>query len=169
MLDINTLAAWGEFIGAIAVVISLVYLATQIRQNSKLLRASTASAATEIDARPGVLMVQDPEVARIYWNGIADRDSLSETDRQRFDALMYVDMKGQSQHFHFNREGLTGPEARQALEGDLSWSMSLPGMRDWWTDWRGHFDDAFGAFVDEVSARADSSRWPKSPTSPTTP
>ena len=36
MLNITTLAAWGEFVGGIAVVISLVYLASQIRQNSKL-------------------------------------------------------------------------------------------------------------------------------------
>ena len=34
----TTLAAWGEFIGGIAVVVSLVYLASQIRQESKLLR-----------------------------------------------------------------------------------------------------------------------------------
>ena len=39
MPDITTLAAWGEFIGSIAVVVSLIYLAGQIRQNSKLLRA----------------------------------------------------------------------------------------------------------------------------------
>ena len=42
MLDITTLAAWGEFLGGIAVVASLIYLASQIRQNSKLLRASAA-------------------------------------------------------------------------------------------------------------------------------
>ena len=44
-MDITTLAAWGEFIGGIAVVVSLIYLASQIRQNSRLLRASGGSAA----------------------------------------------------------------------------------------------------------------------------
>ncbi len=34
-MDITTLAAWGEFLGGIAVVVSLVYLASQIRQISK--------------------------------------------------------------------------------------------------------------------------------------
>ncbi len=32
-MDITTLAAWGEFLGGIAVVVSLIYLASQIRQN----------------------------------------------------------------------------------------------------------------------------------------
>jgi hypothetical protein len=31
-MDITTLAAWGEFLGGIAVVVSLIYLAGQIRQ-----------------------------------------------------------------------------------------------------------------------------------------
>ena len=41
-MDINTLAAWGEFLGGLAVVVSLVYSASQIRQNSRLLRSATA-------------------------------------------------------------------------------------------------------------------------------
>jgi hypothetical protein len=39
-MDITSLAAWGEFIGGIAVVVSLVYLAVQIRVNTKTVRAS---------------------------------------------------------------------------------------------------------------------------------
>ncbi len=64
-MDITTLAAWGEFLGGIAVVVSLIYLAGQIRQNSKLLRASTASVTAQNLFSESSLMVQDPEVARI--------------------------------------------------------------------------------------------------------
>jgi len=66
-MDITTLAAWGEFLGGIAVVVSLVYLASQIRQNSKLLRASTATVSGDTASRITSLMVQDPEVGRIFW------------------------------------------------------------------------------------------------------
>ena len=79
----TTLAAWGEFLGGIAVVVSLIYLASQIRQNSNLLRASTASATSQIEYQQNALMVQDEEVARIFWEGLADRASLSEKDRRR--------------------------------------------------------------------------------------
>ena len=60
-MDITTLAAWGEFLGGIAVVISLVYLASQIRQNSKLLRASTASA---MFARANIWRLNSPRPIR---------------------------------------------------------------------------------------------------------
>ena len=46
-MDITTLAAWGEFLGGIAVVVSLVYLASQVQQNSRLLRASAAICRAE--------------------------------------------------------------------------------------------------------------------------
>ncbi len=87
-MDITTLAAWGEFLGGIAVVVSLIYLASQIRQNSRLLRASTASATIAAFNATAGLMAQDAEAARIYWDAMADRASLSESDRQRFDAMM---------------------------------------------------------------------------------
>jgi len=45
---IAPLAAWGEFIGGIAVVVSLIYLAGQIRSNSKTVRASNFS--SDVDA-----------------------------------------------------------------------------------------------------------------------
>ena len=43
-MDITILAAWGEFIGGIAVVVSLVYLASQIRQNSLISMSPTTAA-----------------------------------------------------------------------------------------------------------------------------
>ncbi len=58
MLDITTLAAWGEFLGGLGVIASLVYLASQIRQNSRLLRTSTASSTNVTNTAVGSLAVQ---------------------------------------------------------------------------------------------------------------
>ena len=66
MLDITILAAWGEFLGGIGVIASLIYLASQIRQNSRLLRASTTSATTKTRFSWMALTVQDPELTRLY-------------------------------------------------------------------------------------------------------
>ena len=41
-MDITTLAAWGEFLGGIAVVVSLIYLAGQIRMSTKTAREGWA-------------------------------------------------------------------------------------------------------------------------------
>jgi len=69
IMDITTLAAWGEFLGGIAVVVSLIYLAGQIRQNSKLLHVSTTVALGESDIELARMPVEDSEVWRILQDG----------------------------------------------------------------------------------------------------
>ena len=73
----DAIGAIAELLGAVGVIASLVYLASQIRQNSKLLRSSAASTTTDSVTRISTLMVQDPEVARIFWEGSANRGALS--------------------------------------------------------------------------------------------
>jgi hypothetical protein len=87
-MDITTLAAWGEFIGGIAVVVSLVYLAGQIRQNSRLQRASTTALIANNGIAANAFLTSDPELSLIFREGIGDLRSLSKPDRYRFDSLM---------------------------------------------------------------------------------
>ena len=73
-MDITPLAAWGEFIGGIAVVVSLVYLAGQIRQNTKTARVSNFGdmllASDQYNAA-----ISDPETASLYLRGLADLEA----------------------------------------------------------------------------------------------
>jgi len=138
MLDINTLAAWGEFIGGIAVVVSLIYLASQIRQNSKLLRSSPASVNGDALTRVLVLLAQDPELAGIFHGGMRDRDSLSEGDKQRFDALQGIQLNGVQQHFRLAHDGSIGPETWADMDQLMRWSAIRPGFRRYWLQWGEH-------------------------------
>ncbi len=149
-MDITTLAAWGEFIGGIAVVVSLVYLASQIRQNSRLLRASTASVSGDTSNRVSTLMVQDPEVARIYWEGIADRDGLSEPDRQRFDPMIGLFMAGMNQEHQFAQDGVIAPGVWESRIRGTRRLLQQPGMSRWLDDFRYLYGDEFGEFVDDL-------------------
>lgn len=148
MLDITTLAAWGEFIGGIAVVVSLIYLASQIRQNSKLLRASTASASVSGVNDQSSLIVQDPEVARIFWDGLEDRSSLSESDRRRFDALIGMQLSALNQEYQFAADGVIGSTVWSSRTRGYRRVLQQPGMRQWWNEWRDVYGDEFGEFVD---------------------
>jgi hypothetical protein len=147
-MDINTLAAWGEFIGGIAVVVSLIYLASQIRQNSKLLRAATASATIAATADFASLVVQDSEVARIFREGMADRSSLSEDDMQRFDALLTMVFTALSQEYQFFVDGVMARSIWENRTLSLRRVLLLPGYRQWWTEWGDTYPDEFRNLVD---------------------
>jgi hypothetical protein len=146
-MDITTLAAWGEFLGGIAVVVSLVYLASQIRQNSKLLRASTASATTATNADFSSLVVQDSEVARIFREGMADRSSLSVDDMQRFDALLGMGFTANSQEYQFFVDGVMARSVWENRTLSLRRQLRLPGYKQWWTEWEDLYPEEFRNLV----------------------
>ncbi len=147
-MDITTLAAWGEFLGGIAVVVSLVYLAGQIRQNSRLLRTSTASTSSSVMNDNLTLIVQDPEVARMYRDGMTDRSSLSEVDRFRFDALVMMQIGGLQQEYQFAADGVIGPALWESRKRVMRGFLQLPGVKEWWSHRRYNFSEDFGEFLD---------------------
>jgi len=147
-MDITTLAAWGEFLGGIAVVVSLVYLASQIRQNSKLLRASTASATGATVADFSSLVVQDSEVARIYREGMGDRSSMTEDDMQRFDSLLSIMFGSYNQEHQFASDGVMAPSVWENRTRSLRRLLPLPGYRQWWKEWGDLYSDDFRDYVD---------------------
>ncbi len=148
MLDIATLAAWGEFLGGIAVVVSLIYLAGQIRQNSRLLRTSTASATGATNTAVNTLLVQDPEFARIYSDGMADRSSIPDVDQLRFDALIGMLMANLNQEYQFAQDEVIAPGVWVQRERTFRMLFRLAGLQQWWREWRGIYDDDFVKFMD---------------------
>ena len=96
-MDITTLAAWGEFLGSLAVFASLIYLGTQIRQGSRLLRASTMTATAQVHTSHITSMVEDDELTRIYYEGLAEPESLSEGEYRRFECLLAIQIQGLSE------------------------------------------------------------------------
>ncbi len=94
-MTLEDLGNLGEFVGAIGVVASLLYLAFQIRQNTSQMEQNTRSTefatlnALVQDAQQFRLLVaQDAECMRIYREGLRDFESLNEEERWRFGALM---------------------------------------------------------------------------------
>jgi len=157
-MDITTLAAWGEFLGGIAVVASLIYLASQIRQNSKLLRASTAAVTAQITFSASATIAQDAELARLSLEGNADRSSLSDIDRRRFDSIIHVQVKGNWQLFRFYRDGISSPQEWRACEREMAWSFQQPGQRQYWTEWSELFEEDFRVYVDGLIRESEAAR-----------
>jgi hypothetical protein len=147
-MDITTLAAWGEFLGGIAVIVSLVYLASQIRQNSRLLEAAAEDARLQNFNVSSAMMVSDPEVARIFWDGIEDRAGLSESDRRRFDPLMSMQYQGFAQQWEYRRRGLDNSTGWEQQELGMRWQLARRGTREWWEEYQELYAAEFRDYVD---------------------
>ena len=108
-MNLGDLANLGQVIGAIAVVVSLFYVANQIRQNTNAVRSATAQTVHEHFANWYHLIAADAELARIAANGLRDYASLSEQEKVRFIAACMAFLSYGQNAFLKWRQGLLEP------------------------------------------------------------
>ena len=77
----------GEFVGAIAVVITLGYLAIQIRQNSKVVEAATSNSVTRSRNELNALLATHPELSEMILAGHQDPPSGPRRHLAAFDII----------------------------------------------------------------------------------
>ena len=93
-MTLENLGNLGDFLGGIGVVITLLYLAIQIRQNNRLLRAEATAAQTRSVEGTTVEMgnwlgniIEHRDVAELWSNGLASYNQLDDIDQLRFNYL----------------------------------------------------------------------------------
>ena len=144
----EALGALAEFTAAIAVILTLIYLAVQIKQsgqlveqNNRLLDISIANATRDAQNEVSRIIASDMQAAKIFWAGLSDRSSLAEEERQSFDSMLWLQFSGA-------RQGMqTGSEDTLAA---LKWTLTYPGARDWWRDYQSVFTPEAKLIVDEI-------------------
>ncbi len=87
-MTLEDLGNIGEFVGAIGVVVTLIYLAVQIRQNTKSLRSSTFQEAIRDAARSIDQLSREPGLTRTWFAGLRDFEALNQEERQLFAVYM---------------------------------------------------------------------------------
>lgn len=130
-MDLDSLAKLGEFVGGIFVVISLVYLAYQVRQNTRSLRTENFARALERMSTLQSRISVDADVNRVVMIGAEEPGKLSRSDRVRFSWAMYELFGAGEFMFHQAREHALPPEVWARWEATIDWWLSHPGMQAW--------------------------------------
>jgi hypothetical protein len=78
-----------ELVGAVAVVVSLVYLAIQVRTGTHELRTSTRDSSFHSLMEWNYYIMSDPDLAWIFQSGCRDFLALDEKSRARLVHVMY--------------------------------------------------------------------------------
>ena len=147
-MTLNDLANIGQVVGAIAVVISLIYVALQIRQNTNAVRSATANTVHEHFAKWYHLVAADAELSRIAANGLRDYRSLSEQERVRFIAAFMAFLSYSQNAFLKWREGLLASPLWLGWELVIMNLVCAPGGKAFWKE-RGYmFGDEFRRYIE---------------------
>ncbi len=150
-MTIQDWGAIGEIVGAAAVLISLVYLAKQIRQNTRQLKASieaTHLASFETNVRSGnfirELLVRDREISDLFLRGLKGLSRLDDTDRFRMDMLLRIVFAESQRTFVRERALKSDADGPQQIIDDL---LKSRGVREWLTQVHPDWLPEFRAFV----------------------
>jgi len=154
-MSLEDLGNIGELVAAIGVIASLIYLAVQIRQNTSSAREAAWHSVLRDLQQFRSLIAQDPEVARVYREGLRDLKSLNDDDRWRFGALMQSLYSVFETAFRARTEGLF-----QHHLDDIVWQASRPGTREWWSKGKRLYSPEFRRFLDEALESFDRSPAP---------
>ena len=144
-MDLQTLAALGEFVGgiggliaAIAVVASLVFVGIQIKASVRQASVESYSTITSLWTNFTNAVAANDESWKIFYSGIRDFDSLSEVDKARFNFL--IGMYFGIQDTVMVHEGLGVWKNAETYERILEESyrmFMMPGVQSWWQQHRG--------------------------------
>jgi hypothetical protein len=150
MMNWDAIGAVGEVAGAAGVIITLVYLAIQIRQNTKAIRLNTIRSTNEGFRSQAALIGGSNEVAEVYTNGLMEPEKLNLTERVQFYALLHNQVRGYEEAFYQHTEGALDPRIWAGMHGQMLNTSTLPGFKVYWQDRRDWYSSSFQNQVENV-------------------
>lgn len=155
---IQALGSLGEFVGALAVVISLIYLAQQMSQNTTSVRAASFNAMVQNSIRLLEHAFTDSEFAGFLHRAEHDPSSLTPAERVRWDAYMTAVYRHFGNLVYQYRVGALDQQMWESYERTLREHLRTPSWGAWFQAHRGIFSDALQRHVDNLLAEIEAER-----------
>lgn len=152
----EAIGAIGEIVSAIAVFVSLIYLAVQIRQNTRQIVNSidaTRLAAFERNIESGnrarEFFLTHPDLAELYRTGCTNYASLNKSEKLNF-GLMVRNVFASMQGGYIRQRTLAhDPEGFVGIARVVDEVLAAPGVREFLRSNRFDWRPEFKQFVDE--------------------
>jgi hypothetical protein len=85
----EAISAIGQIVGALAVVISLIYVTREVRSNAHATRHAAMRSTLDAFNRLAEQTAEHPDLAEVWERGIEDYESLKGVDLARFNSRMH--------------------------------------------------------------------------------
>jgi hypothetical protein len=144
----EALGAIGEIVGAAGVIVTLGYLAVQIRQNTTVVSTSNFQELMRDYSNLGNTIADSAEAAEIFSKGLVSYEALSEVDKVRFQWMIGEPFRGAQTCFQLERRGLIDQELYADYMASFANLLRAPGVREYWASGRSWWHENFQEFVD---------------------
>lgn len=140
------LGNYGELVGAIAVVATLVYLANQLKQNTKAMQSGTRAAFLN-----GLQTVNGYALQHsgIYHRAMFQGEELSGEDLTQFQTMVHAALNAWEALYFEYRAGHVEQAFWDSKVRQIKFTLSTPCGRKAWNGYTQLFDERFVAYVNE--------------------
>ena len=153
----DAIGAVGELIGAAAVVISVAYLAIQIRrQTSESRLAATRELSSKRTDAIKIVLGDDALIA-VYLKALRNYESLRGEDRMKASLMFHILTRNAEQDFIHEGAGHADAPYLESVDRVLAQNVAAPGVQEWWASTGALFNHEFQAHVDGLIAESTGS------------
>ena len=147
-MTLQDFANLGEAIGGIAVLITLIFLTFQIRQNTKSVLASTEHQLGQLSAQFNALIAANSDLARIYRIGLTGSEPLTPDESMRWLGLLGLLFHNFDSAYRRYERGQFDEETWRAWDKVLGLTLASSEVAGWWQNTDHVFSSSFCKFVD---------------------
>lgn len=146
----DALGAVGEIAGAIGVIVTLVYLSIQLRQNTRASKITAIQNSMENSARLSEMLSSDDDLADVFWRGLADPDSLDMRQKRKFIGVINVFMRRESVAYYLHKEGTMPDHLWESRVAAFTGPLNQPGFELYMVMAASTLPADFREFVEEL-------------------
>lgn len=153
MSTLDALGNLGEFVGALGVVVSLVYLAQQMSQNTTSVRAASFNEMVQNSIRLLEHAFRDSEFADFLYRAERDPASLTPSERVRWDAYMTAVYRHFGNLVYQYRVGALDRQMWDSYERTLEEHLKTPSWAAWFEENKNNFSTALVEQVERANRK----------------
>jgi hypothetical protein len=150
-MSIQDWAAIGEIVSAVAILVTLIYLAIQIRQSARATQAASRDAMSKSTIDILMRIACDPKMVSFFRLGMTTADELDEDQTLQFDLLMYAIFDSWETTFAQWKRGAMTDEDWTKWEAIIGNYMAHAGAQAFWGRVHKQFNPRFQTYIDGLA------------------
>jgi len=143
-MEMTALFAWLEAASSLAVLITLIYLARQIRQENVLLRSEARQALVATDQAHICKFIDHPDLAKTF----AGKKPATEDEKMRMNFWIIASLRAREFEWTQYNSGALDKETWFAYSQVIFFTLGTERSRQYWKACKGFFNPRFVEYVE---------------------
>ena len=159
----EAISAIGQIVGAIGVVVSLIYVATEVRNSARATQLASRRSISEIFTLLSRQLAEHPDLRELYYRGLHDFESLEGTDLVGFAQVMLQLFRAYEEAYYGHLEGDVDPRLWRGWEAAMRDINGYPGVQAYWRSRSHWYSEEFAKYINQLQQTAKPPRLYREP------